>query len=736
MIGKPWLRGRSHASYLALFASILLLASMGVGQNSSQASASAPQFSADDWKKFSGVSTEFGRIIQKAQESVQYPPSRTQSRLLPLLPQATIAYAALPNYGEASHQLLAIFNEELKTNAELRAWWERGDMATQGPKIEQSLEKFYQLSQYLGDEVIVSATNRGNQGPAVLVLAEVRKPGLKEFLQLMLKETADKGEPAARVIDLAELATANESPLGAEPVILVLPGLVVGAPDLTTLRTFNAQREGKSPEFLSTGFGQRLAQSYEGGTSIIAGVDLQTILHQIPRSTEQTEKMFERTGFSDMKYLIWERKNLLGTPASQMELSFTGPRRGIASWLAPPGPMHSLEFVSPRALMAFSLLLKNPATMFDDIQDLATASNPNALASLRQTERAMNLSLRQDVFSRLDGEITVEMDRLAPEPAWKVILKTNDAGGLLATFRSFFAASRISPVETDEDGVSYHTIQIPTAQKTQEIAYAAVDGYLILASSREAIAESVNDHRSGDSLAASPSFQAALPPGYLSQPSALFFEDPLAFAALSLRRASPELADSLLTTRVESKPAIICGYGGDTTLREVSLSQAVDLGATLVIAAIAIPNLLRARMAANESIAVGAVRTAITAEITYASAYPQRGYASSLSALGPGPVHAASYTPQHAGLIDSTLGGPSCTAGAWCIMSGYRFTIRTSCAQQQHCREYVVVATPVNTTTGTRSFCSTSDAVLRVQTGPPLAAPVTALQCKSWKPLE
>ncbi len=42
----------------------------------------------------------------------------------------------------------------------------------------------------------------------------------------------------------------------------------------------------------------------------------------------------------------------------------------------------------------------------------------------------------------------------------------------------------------------------------------------------------------------------------------------------------------------------------------------------LIIAAIAIPNLLRSRIAANEASAVGSLRTINTAEVTYASTYP------------------------------------------------------------------------------------------------------------------
>ena len=55
----------------------------------------------------------------------------------------------------------------------------------------------------------------------------------------------------------------------------------------------------------------------------------------------------------------------------------------------------------------------------------------------------------------------------------------------------------------------------------------------------------------------------------------------------------------------------------------------------LIIAAIAIPNLLRARIAANEASAVASIRTINTAEVTYLTAYPTVGYSITLAALGP-----------------------------------------------------------------------------------------------------
>jgi prepilin-type N-terminal cleavage/methylation domain-containing protein len=121
----------------------------------------------------------------------------------------------------------------------------------------------------------------------------------------------------------------------------------------------------------------------------------------------------------------------------------------------------------------------------------------------------------------------------------------------------------------------------------------------------------------------------------------------------------------------------------------------------LIIAAIAIPNLLRARIAANESSAVASIRTINTAEISYNSAYPTVGFAN-LSALA-----GTTCTPPNstsACLIDTTL-----AAGT---KSGYSFTATASGTGA-----YYAYANPVTANqTGNRSFCSIADAVVRFST--------------------
>jgi len=138
----------------------------------------------------------------------------------------------------------------------------------------------------------------------------------------------------------------------------------------------------------------------------------------------------------------------------------------------------------------------------------------------------------------------------------------------------------------------------------------------------------------------------------------------------------------------------------------------------LIIAAIAIPNLLRARIAANESSAVSSTRTINTAEVSYTTAYPNVGYSTTLANLGPGGAScpAGGPTSTAACLIDNVL-----SAGN---KSGYRFTYTPGAAAGGLITTYEIDAAPATfNQTGVRGFCSVEDAVIRwVANGSTLAA--------------
>jgi type IV pilus assembly protein PilA len=150
----------------------------------------------------------------------------------------------------------------------------------------------------------------------------------------------------------------------------------------------------------------------------------------------------------------------------------------------------------------------------------------------------------------------------------------------------------------------------------------------------------------------------------------------------------------------------------------------------LIIAAIAIPNLLRSRMAANEASAVGSVRTVNTAQVTYASTYPDIGFAVALSNLGPDAAGAGG-TSTNSGLIDAILG----CATAPCKKSGYQFTVAAGpggCGVVgTPCSTYTTIGDPVSVgQTGQRFFCSDQSGVIRYnQTASPLATGTSGVNC-------
>jgi hypothetical protein len=690
---------------------------------------------------------EVNHLTERLAKELQYPAVRTQSAVLARLPQNTVFYGAISNFGPQLRQSLEIFRQELHDSAALRDFLQKNHLDASEPKVEDGLAKFDEFLDYLGDELVITGGLNGKDPNGVLI-AEIKKPGLRAFLEKIDQELNGKSADHVRIFDPQQLEAATDH-AGQEPVVLIRPDFILISTNTATLREFNAQLDKGGSSFASSALGKRLAQSYQAGTNTIFGVDTHRLMRLIPENQVQATALLEKTGFGDANYAIMDSR-LSGERANtQMELAFNGSRRGVASWIATPTQLGALDFVSAKSAVAEVFRLKGPAQIFDDIVEIA---GPGALAMLPQMEAQMNINLKQDVLSKLTGEIGFAMQTppflaeapaqgmTAAQPNFTVILGVNDAAGLQQTIKRLLVQAPLQSGEKQEDGVTFNTLTAPSANGTSsEFNYFFMDGYMVITTNHELAQDAVRVHRSGESLAKSS--QVAASSGQPVKASAVVYQNMGSMFASMLKQLPPETAGALpkLIGSGESKPTVVLAYADDNTLRATtSNSITTDASIGLIAAAIAIPNLMRSRIAANESAAAATVRTVNTAEVTYATNYPRKGYASTLAVMGPGAggdCSEGTVNATHACLLNEAVGNATCTAGKWCEKSGYRFSVRGICLQTS-CRGYVVTATPVSENTGGKSFCSTTDAVIRSHAGPPVTAPLTAAECKAWAPVQ
>lgn len=151
----------------------------------------------------------------------------------------------------------------------------------------------------------------------------------------------------------------------------------------------------------------------------------------------------------------------------------------------------------------------------------------------------------------------------------------------------------------------------------------------------------------------------------------------------------------------------------------------------LIIAAIAVPNFLRARMAANEASAASSVRTTYTAELTYYNAFPQVGYAAKIQDLGGAEPCTQSSTsgcmipdPLSTAIVGSTG------------KSGYVFTATGISSSGTTNDTFVIGSAPLNPgVTGLKLFCTINDGTIRANPGPSGTPVTTVAPCLTYNPI-
>lgn len=523
---------------------------------------------------------EFAHLENKLQ-IVQMPGLRYASKLLPDLPGNTVLFASIPNLGDAVQEANQLFQQELQASSVLNEWWQQSQSRRHEPDFNQIVEEIHDLSQYIGNEIVFSIAMNGREA-SPLVVAEVKRPGLKDFISQELARHGDASRPGGiQVLDEAGLAGATAQKRGGL-LMLVRPDFVAASVDLDALRQFNdALNHGGG--FATTAFGQRMNAAYQHGAGVLFGADLATMAatHDANYPNRRRNQKFASTGLADIQYLVAERKEIAGEPLNHAELSFSGPRRGLASWLATPAPIGGLDFVSSDASAAAAFIAKSPSQMLDDILAVAGAAGQTDFA---KGESELGIQFHQDLADTLGGEVTLALDGpILPTPSWKMIVEVYNPGRLQATIQQLVQDANDQPKRAAQykitlqqeavNGLTYYRLDFVGSGGPAEIDYTFTDGYMIVAPSRALVMNALAVHQNGNSLSRSHSFRSLLPQDQHTDVSALLYQNLAPVVGPLMSQLTPSQLQSLRQLAAESKPSVVCAYGETNAIRVASNSR-------------------------------------------------------------------------------------------------------------------------------------------------------------------
>jgi len=447
---------------------------------------------------------------------------RHDTRLLDLAPEDTLFYVAIPNVSETLGEAHRLLRARVKENPVLRNWWEQ-TMTPGGAdaRLDAAIGEIRAFGDQLGPEIAATVVAGASGEPeGVLLLATLTHPSeFRPFVESRIEGLrASQGANAnVRFVD----DPSGVVPETSETLLLWShDDLLVATTSPAHLREIAGVVAGERPNrFAESPFHADLVRSYRDGTTWLMGVDLQRIFSAAGR-TRPDQETLRRAGILDARNLIIEGKEIEGKTTYQAVVAFDQPRRGVASWLAAPAPMGSLEFVSPDATLATAFVTKSPVALARDVFDLASASDPDFARHLADFETQHGVSVLEDLAQPLGGEFAFALDGpVLPKPGWVLIVEVYDSTRLQHTIERAVAelnrqggdgtGPELALGEEVAGGRTYRVLR--SGRFPVEVHYTFADGFLVAAPARSLVDAAIARRATGANLPASSRFTALLP---------------------------------------------------------------------------------------------------------------------------------------------------------------------------------------------------------------------------------
>src|SRR6185369_5221929 len=494
-------------------------------------------------------------------KKVQQPGVRNSTHLLDLMPENTVVYAALPNLADSIVESHRVIQEKMSQNAALRQWWEK-EQSGRAQNMDQVVETIRQFGSYLGDEIAVSVSmdDQGKPGEP-LVLAELKNSqGFRPFLeQEIAKFGADKkGHPEIKFIENPAAAVPPAEGTREDLYVWIQENLFVASPNLQQLQNVAAAiGNGNVSSFTATPFRNRIAQVYQEGAGLVVAANLEKVVASTKAERTKNadaakqESALNQLGILSVKYFVLDQKDSGGKTHTQASLSFNDAQRGIPSWLAAPGPMGSLEYISPDANVVAGFVVKNPVSLVDDLLGVLDTVSPEFRKQLDKQQSERGLNIRNDIAAPLGGEFAFAIDGpLLPTPSWKLVFEVNDPEHLQQTLEHVvgevnkeaakFGKGSLAWEKADIGGRTYYTLR-SSDYGFLEVDYTYASGYLIVCPSRALVEQSLRARDNGLSLLRSPKFIQGLPADGNANFSAVFYHNIAGLVPAGLAKTAENL---------------------------------------------------------------------------------------------------------------------------------------------------------------------------------------------------
>ncbi|WP_031495283.1 FecR family protein [Bryobacter aggregatus] len=513
--------------------------------------------------------------ITKQIKALPLPALRMNSKLLPLLPADTVVYVAIPNLTGTVADATKIFEDRLNQSPVLKEWWDTKQVSD----IRELAEKLRSAGAQIGDEIVVAATMDGKHGPGHPVLiAEVKGAGGRTALETQIKEFT-KSEKALEGVYLSDRY------------------LIAGSPELLP-RIRQSAEAATATSFAATPLAATIQKSYDKGAGWILAVDMEQIFAQsVSKNDVQNRDATLITGINGIRHLLVEHRDNIGRGGqsdTRASLNFSAPRTGVMSWLAAPAPMPSLDYISPDATFAISIVTKNARQMAEEF----FSSTSQTGAKISEVEKQIGINVIEDLAGPLGGEITMALDGpLLPVPTYVFAVEVYDPSRLSATLAKLAKAATeksngsytISLIEETVEGRNWYRLKVSGVPAELHFSYA--NGYLIGAPNREAITKALQNRQTLLSLPRSQRFRELLPVDSQVNASGIFYFD----LGSKLQGLGDTLKNTVDLTDSQKQavgqltgnqaPVLICAYAGTENITVASSSGFFGFGLDTLLSA-------------------------------------------------------------------------------------------------------------------------------------------------------